>query len=102
MTSRWPAWPRTEIAWLAFHAFPAEHGKHLRTTNPIESTCPTVRLGTEKTKGCLGRKTALAMVFELLLSARKNWRSLNGSARLAEIIRGVRFEDGSKKTQNAA
>jgi transposase-like protein len=28
---------------LAFYDFPAEHWKHLRTTNPIESTFATVR-----------------------------------------------------------
>jgi putative transposase len=27
---------------LAFYDFPAEHWKHLRTTNPIESTFATV------------------------------------------------------------
>ena len=61
-----------------------------------------MRLRTEKTKGCLSRKTALAMVFKLLLSARKKWSRLNGSNRLAEVIRGVRFEDGIRKIQNAA
>ena len=30
-------------ALLAFYDFPAEHWKHLRTTNPIESTFATVR-----------------------------------------------------------
>ena len=38
---------------LAFHDFPAEHWKHIRTTNPIESTDPTVRHRTTKTRGCL-------------------------------------------------
>ena len=38
---------------LAFYDFPAEHWKHIRTTNPIESTFATVRLRTTKTKGCL-------------------------------------------------
>ncbi len=47
-------------------------------------------------------KTALAMVFKLLLSARKKWRRLNGSDHLAEVIQGVRFEDGIKQIQNAA
>jgi hypothetical protein len=28
---------------LTFYDFPAEHWKHLRTTNPIESTFATVR-----------------------------------------------------------
>ncbi|MCP4315255.1 MAG: IS256 family transposase, partial [Hyphomicrobiales bacterium] len=62
----------------------------------------TVRLRTTKTKGCLSRKTALAMVFKLLLSARKKWRRLDGSNHLAEVIQGVTFKDGIKQIQNAA
>ena len=31
-------------ALLTFYDFPAEHWRHLRTTNPIESTFATVRL----------------------------------------------------------
>ena len=49
---------------LAFYDFPAEHWKHLRTTNPIESTFATVRHRTVRSKGCLSNKTALAMVFK--------------------------------------
>jgi len=52
-------------ALLAFYAFPAEHWKHVRSTNPVKSTFATVRLRTDKTKGCLSRATALAMVFKL-------------------------------------
>src|SRR3982750_3594862 len=66
-------------ALLAFYAFPAEHWKHVRTSNPIESTFATVRLRTDKTKGCLSRKTALAMVFKLAKSAERRWRRLDGS-----------------------
>jgi transposase-like protein len=33
---------------LAFYDFPAEHWKHIRTTNPIEATLATVRLRTNK------------------------------------------------------
>jgi transposase-like protein len=89
-------------ALLAFYDFPAEHWKHLRTTNPIESTFATVRLRTVKTKGCLSRKTALIMVFKLCQSAQKKWRRLDGSHQLAEIIRGVKFKDGEKLTERAA
>lgn len=35
---------------LALYDFPAEHWKHIRTTNPIESTFATVRHRTGKTK----------------------------------------------------
>jgi transposase-like protein len=79
---------------LAFYDFPAEHWKHVRTSNPIESTFATVRLRTDKTKGCLSRQTALAMVFKLAQSAERHWRRLDGSERLAQVIEGVRFRDG--------
>ena len=81
-------------ALLAFYDFPAEHWKHVRTSNPIESTFATVRLRTDKTKGCLSRQTALAMVFKLAKSAERHWRRLDGSERLAQVIQGVRFRDG--------
>ena len=87
---------------LTFYDFPAEHWKHIRTTNPIESTFATVRHRTKKTKGCLSRKTALAMVFKLILSAKTKWRRLDGSKRLAEIIEGVEFKDGIKQIKHAA
>jgi putative transposase len=81
-------------ALLTFYDFPAEHWKHIRTSNPIESTFATVRLRTSKTKGCLSRQTALAMVFKLAKSAERHWRRLDGSQRLAQVIDGVRFRDG--------
>ena len=83
---------------LTFYNFPAEHWKHIRTTNPIESTFATVRLRTEKTKGCLSRQTALTMVFRLCQCAEKKWRRLDGTNHLAEVIRGVKFVDGLTKT----
>jgi transposase-like protein len=79
---------------LAFYDFPAEHWKHVRTSNPIESTFATVRLRTEKTKGCLSRQTALAMVFKLSQAAERSWRRLDGSERLGQLIQGVYFQDG--------
>jgi putative transposase len=79
---------------LTFYDFPAEHWKHIRTSNPIESTFATVRLRTDKTKGCLSRRTARAMVYKLARSAERSWRRLDGSERLAQVIQGVRFRDG--------
>jgi transposase-like protein len=65
-------------ALLAFYDFPAEHWKHLRTTNPIESSFATVRHRTVRSKGCLSNKKALAMIFKLAEAAEKNWRRLDG------------------------
>jgi len=81
-------------ALLAFYDFPAEHWKHLRTTNPIESTFATVRHRTVRSKGCLSNKTALAMVFKLADAAQKSWRRLRGHNQLPKVIQGVKFTDG--------
>ena len=69
-------------ALLAFYDFPAEHWKHLRTTNVIESSFATVRHRTVRSKGCLSSKTALAMIFKLAESAEKSWRRLDGHNQL--------------------
>ena len=87
---------------LAFYDFPAEHWKHIRTTNPIESTFATVRHRTTKTKGCLSRQSALAMTHQLMLSAKKKWRKLDGQNRMPEIIEGIEFRDGIKHESKAA
>jgi putative transposase len=79
---------------LAFYDFPAEHWKHLRTSNPIGSTFATVRHRTIRSKGCLSNRTALAMVFKLIEGAQKTWRRLDGHNQLPKIIRGVKFTDG--------
>ena len=89
-------------ALLTFYDYPAEHWKHIRTSNPIESTFATVRHRTKRTKGCLSRRTGLAMAFKLMMSAQNKWRKLDGQNRLPEIIQGVEFRDGLRHLQVAA
>ena len=87
---------------LAFYDFPAEHWKHIRTSNPIETTFATVRHRTGETRGCLGRRTGLAMAFRRIISAQTKWRKRDGANRLPEIIQGIAFEDGIKQLPTAA
>ncbi|MAT68153.1 MAG: IS256 family transposase [Planctomycetaceae bacterium] len=89
-------------ALLTFYDFPAEHWRHLRTTNPIESTFATVRLRHRRTKGNGSRVACLTMVFKLMQSAQKRWRLLNGSQLLPDVIQGVPFVDGIKSQEAAA
>jgi transposase-like protein len=89
-------------ALLAFYNFPAEHWKHLRTTNPIESTFATVRHRTIRSKGCLSNKTALAMLFKLVEGAQKTWRRLDGHNQLPKLIQGVKFTDGIEAVRQDA
>jgi len=79
---------------LAYFDYPAEHWKHLRTTNPIESTFATVRLREGVTKGAGSRTAGLTMAFKLLKVAEGHWRCLD-AAELVPLVRaGVAFEDG--------
>ena len=56
---------------VTFFDFPAEHWKHLRTTNPIESAFATVRLRERATKGAGSRSKGLLMAFKLLEAAQE-------------------------------
>jgi hypothetical protein len=73
---------------------PAEHSKHLRTTNPIESTFATVKLRQRVTKGAGSRSARLAMAHRLLLLAERSWRRLDGHELLPLVPAGMQFKDG--------
>jgi transposase-like protein len=87
---------------LTFYDFPAEHWRHLRTTNPIESTFATIRLRHRRTKGSGSRIASLTMMFKLAESAARRWRLLNGHELLPDVIQGVRFQDGLRLDHAAA
>jgi transposase-like protein len=87
---------------LTFYDFPAEYWTHLRTTNPIGSTLATIRLRTDRTRNCGLRVTVLSVVLQLFCSAEKRWRKLNGTPRLAEVVKGVKFVDGIRQKEDAA
>ncbi len=79
---------------LAYFDYPAEHWKHLRTTNPIESTFATVRLREGVTKGAGSRTAGLVMAFKLLQVAEGHWRHIDGAELVPLVRAGVSFEDG--------
>lgn len=82
---------------VRFFDFPAEHWKHLRTTNVIESAFATVRLRERVTKGAGSRTKGLLMAFKLLDMAQQRWRRLDGAALLPLVRAGVKFVDGIQK-----
>lgn len=87
---------------LTFYDFPAEHWRHIRTTNPIESTFATVRLRTDKVRGCFSAQTVVTMAFKLCECAQKRWIRLYHPHRLAEVIKGVKFINGIEESRIAA
>ena len=101
-------WPKAiekivsdEEALLAYYDYQAEHWRHLRTTNPIESPFATVRARTDITKGPGSREAGVAMIFKLLEAAEGRWRKLNGY-RLVPLVRaGARFVNGELAEEEA-
>jgi len=84
---------------LTFFDFPAEHWKHLRTSNVIESPFATVRLRQRVTKGAGSRTKALLMAYKLLDMAQARWRRLDGAHLLPLVRAGIVFVDGSSKEE---
>ena len=77
-----------------FYDYPAEHGIHLRTSNPIESTFATVRHRTRVTKGPGSRAAAPAVAFKLIESARQRRRAVNAPHLVALVRAGATFSGG--------
>ena len=84
-------------ALLNFYSYPAEHWKHIRTSNPIESTFATVRLRTKKVRNCFSSQTVVTMAFQLCRCAEKRWQKINAVKKLAKVIEGVQFVDGVER-----
>ena len=86
--------PKRGSSQVTFFDFPAEHWKHLPTTNVIESPFATVRLRERATRGAGSRTKGLLMAFKLLDMVQLRWRHLDGAQLLPLVRAGVKFADG--------
>jgi len=85
---------KTKDQTLAFYDFPAEHWRHIRSTNVIESIFSTVRLRTYKTRGCCKGESILPLVFKLVDLASQRWQKLHSSNIIPFVLKGVKYQDG--------
>jgi hypothetical protein len=72
------------------------------TRQPYRSAFATVRLRTQRTKGCGSRIATLTMVFKLGTQAQQHGRRLNGSELIPKVVTGVIFVDGEELQEQAA
>lgn len=91
---------KDEDALLAFYDFPAEHWKHIRTTNPIESTFATVRHRSSRTRNCVSRDTFLGLAFKLMEAAEKSWHKIYGADKIPALLQGTLFKNGEAVKDN--
>jgi transposase-like protein len=82
-------------ALVSFYDFPAEHWRHLRTSNVVESVFAGVRLRTSVAKRAERRENALYLVFKIAERLSCHWRPLEGGATIMALLaEGARFRDG--------
>ena len=79
---------------VTFYAFPKEHWKHLRTTNPVESPFASVRLRTNAGKRYKRVQGATALIWRVLMVAEKRFRKLNAPELLPLVYGGQQYQDG--------
>src|SRR5206468_13057082 len=84
----------------AFYEFPAEHWRHIRTSNAIESSFATVKLRTRVTKGAGSKKAALAMAYKLLDAAQERWRRSNGHELVTDVLAGAEDKHDERITDD--
>ena len=98
--TRYPkAVERLERDWarlIAYYSFPAEHWRHLRTTNVVESPFDAVRLRTSAAKRFKKIESATALIWRLLLVVEQHFRKLNAPHLCAEVYAGVAYQDGER------
>ena len=69
--------------------------RYLRKAKSVESTFATVRHRTKRTKGCLGRKTGLAMAFKLMMLLETVLGPMIAWAGVDEVPNGALLQGGS-------
>lgn len=67
---------------LTFFDFPAEHHKHIRTTNAIESVFATVRLRTNSMKRLRSSRSAVSLIFQIVKRAEQSLQRLSHAEKL--------------------
>jgi len=70
---------------VASYDYPAEHHKHLRTTNPIESIFASVRLRTRAMKRLRSARSAVYLIYQMVKRAEKSLQRLSHAEKLRYV-----------------
>jgi len=79
---------------VTFYDFPAEHWRHLRTTNVVESPFATLRLRTDAAKRFKRVDRAIAVIWKMLMVAESRFRRLKAPELMKDVHLGATYKDG--------
>jgi putative transposase len=105
--SRFQAWARSgghndaaaliDVDWermVTFYRYPAQHWKHIRTSNIVESPFATLRLRTDAAKRYKKVENATGVIWKMLLVAEKSFRKLSAPALMRLLYAGAKYKNG--------
>jgi len=81
---------------LTYFGYPQAHWQSLKTTNPIESIFSPVKLRTNAARRIKSPRSALYLIYALIIRAQKRWRKINAPELINDVMAGVKFENGIK------
>jgi transposase-like protein len=84
---------------ITFYGFPKEHGRHLRTTNPIESPLSALRLRRDAAKRFKKVENPLAVIWKMILVAERRFCRLNGPVLMRDVYQGMKSVDGVQRVE---
>lgn len=70
---------------LTFYEFPAEHAKHIKTTNVVESPFASVRLRTNSAKRFRTSRSGLHLLFKVMQKCETRWQRLSHPEKFKEV-----------------
>ena len=80
----------------AYFDFPQDHWRHIKTSNPIESTFDPIKMRLRKARRLVLETSATGMVFQLMLKRQARWFRLTNPALAGLVIAGMTFRDGKQ------
>ena len=79
---------------VTFYDFPAEHWRHLRTTNVVESPFAALKLRTDAAKRFKRVDRAIAVIWKMLMVSERRFRRLKAPELMKDVHQGAIYKDG--------
>jgi transposase-like protein len=79
---------------MTFYDYPAEHWRHIRTTNPIESTFASVWVENTKDQGLRQCDRDAHNGVQAYSVSQRRWQRIHSHEKVADVWAGIKFEDG--------
>jgi len=83
----------------SYFDFPKGHWRHIKTSNPVESPFAWIRIRLRKTKRLRSEKSALGLVFQLMLKLENGWSRLSYPELITAIVYQQKRLDGTLKEE---